>query len=132
MAVIREPRVFVERLHFEIRKAVAVNGGIALQAGFCRVVALCGPTGVGKTTNLAKIAADFAVDKQFAETGQIAADFRIGADKRRGGPHSVQHVGLRVRWLIMAKGFQKHGTHSLITASGSIDLLDRNPPDTTV
>ncbi len=78
-AMLREPRIFTERLHIEIRRMVKVTGGIALHGGQCRLVALCGPTGVGKTTNLAKLAAQFAVQER-ARVGLLTCDtYRVAA-----------------------------------------------------
>ncbi|WP_130471698.1 flagellar biosynthesis protein FlhF [Candidatus Magnetaquicoccus inordinatus] len=48
-------------------------------AGTARVIALVGPTGVGKTTTLAKIAADLILNRQ-RSVGMITLDtFRVGA-----------------------------------------------------
>lgn len=77
--LMREQRVFLERLHMEIRKLLHGTGGLALQGGVCRVVALCGPTGVGKTTNLAKLAAYYAV-RERARVALITTDtYRVAA-----------------------------------------------------
>ncbi len=80
--VIRDSRVFEERLAFEIRRRVSVTGGIGLNNGMCRVVALVGPTGVGKTTNLAKLAAMFAV-RERARVALVTSDtYRIAAPEQ--------------------------------------------------
>jgi flagellar biosynthesis protein FlhF len=82
LAIIRSPRVFTERVANEIRKRVCVTGGIGLSAGTCRRVALVGATGVGKTTNLAKLAAQFGV-RQHATVGLITADtYRVAAPEQ--------------------------------------------------
>ncbi|MBI2423772.1 MAG: flagellar biosynthesis protein FlhF [Candidatus Hydrogenedentes bacterium] len=79
---LKDARVFAERLSMELRRAVRVTGGIALNAGVCRVVALCGPTGVGKTTTLAKLAAYFAV-RERARVALITMDtYRIAATEQ--------------------------------------------------
>ena len=79
---LRTGRLFEERLKLEIRRRVRVTGGIATEAGTCRVVALCGPTGVGKTTTLAKLAARFAV-RERARVAAITADtYRIAAPEQ--------------------------------------------------
>lgn len=79
LAIMRDKRVFAERLHMEIRKIVHGTGGLAAQAGTCRVVAFCGATGVGKTTNLAKLAAYFAV-RERSRVALITADtYRVAA-----------------------------------------------------
>jgi flagellar biosynthesis protein FlhF len=79
LALMRDQRVFAERLHMEVRKIVHGTGGLAVHAGECRVVALCGATGVGKTTNLAKLAAHFAV-RERSRVALITADtYRVAA-----------------------------------------------------
>ncbi len=80
--VIRDPRVLRQRLAFEVRKHVPVTGGIGLSAGACRTVALVGATGVGKTTNLAKLAAHFAV-RERARVAFVTADtYRVAAPEQ--------------------------------------------------
>lgn len=94
--IIRDGRVFVERLHFEIRRIIRVTGGIALQPGRRRIVALCGPTGVGKTTNLAKLAAHYAV-RERARVGLITADtYRIAAPEQLRTYANIIGVPMRV------------------------------------
>ena len=80
--LIRDPRVFQQRLDIEIRKTVRVTGGIGLSAGACKRVALAGATGVGKTTNLAKLAANYAVTQR-ARVALITADtYRVAAPEQ--------------------------------------------------
>jgi len=75
----RDPRVFLERLKMELRRQVTATGGIALSAGTRKIVALVGATGVGKTTNLAKLAALFSVQER-ARVGVITTDnYRVAA-----------------------------------------------------
>jgi flagellar biosynthesis protein FlhF len=82
LQLLRDPRVFSERMRVEIRKRVYTTGGIALHGGERRIVALCGATGVGKTTNLAKLAAQYSV-KERARVGLISADsYRIAASEQ--------------------------------------------------
>jgi flagellar biosynthesis protein FlhF len=63
----------------EITRQVPIHGPIALTPGKARVVALVGPTGVGKTTTIAKLAANFRLrDKR--RVGLITVDtYRIAA-----------------------------------------------------
>lgn len=80
--LLRDPRVFQQRLDIEIRKTVHVTGGIGLSAGTCKRVALAGATGVGKTTNLAKLAATYAVTNR-ARVALITADtYRVAAPEQ--------------------------------------------------
>jgi flagellar biosynthesis protein FlhF len=75
----RNPRVFLERLKMEVRRDITATGGIALEAGKRKVVALVGATGVGKTTNLAKLGALYSV-QEHARVGVITTDtYRVAA-----------------------------------------------------
>ncbi len=61
---------------------IRVSGGIRLMPGRPTTVALVGPTGVGKTTTLAKLAA-LAKMQQGKKVGIISADsFRMGANEQ--------------------------------------------------
>lgn len=62
-----------------VRRTVRVSGPLLAQTGGARVVALVGPTGVGKTTTLAKLGARFALQEK-RKVGFITVDtFRIAA-----------------------------------------------------
>ena len=96
LAVLREARVFTERLYLEIRKSISVTGGIALQAGSQCVAALCGATGVGKTTNLAKLAAQFSVHER-ARVAMLTSDtYRIAAPEQLRVYANIIGVPLRI------------------------------------
>lgn len=123
-AILRDPRVFRERLMIEVRKLVRVTGGAALQPGRCRRIALCGSTGVGKTTNLAKLAAHFAV-RERARVGLVTADtYRVAAvDQLRvyaniiGLPLRVAHDPREA--LAALDEFRGHDLVLMDTAGGS-------------
>ncbi len=67
------------RLGQLIQQQIRVAGPIELRSGEKQVVALVGPTGVGKTTTLAKLAAGFHFDLG-TRVGFITLDtFRLGA-----------------------------------------------------
>jgi len=53
--------------------------GINVRAGYCKVVALVGPTGVGKTTTIAKLAANFALREKYRVALITADTYRIAA-----------------------------------------------------
>jgi flagellar biosynthesis protein FlhF len=58
---------------------VKVSGLIVTEAGKCRVVALVGPTGVGKTTTIAKLAANYRL-REKRRVGLITVDtYRVAA-----------------------------------------------------
>jgi flagellar biosynthesis protein FlhF len=67
------------RLARMIEAEVRVSGPIQLTAGRRRLVALVGPTGVGKTTTIAKLAANYRL-KEKRRVGLITVDtYRIAA-----------------------------------------------------
>ncbi len=122
--VVRDPRVFSERLKFEIRKLMSVTGGIGLCGGSCRVVALVGPTGVGKTTNLAKLAALFGVH-ELAKIAFITSDtYRVAASEQLRVYSNIIGVPLTVvnDEREMATSIRDHRDYDLVlidTAGGS-------------
>ncbi|MGA7702794.1 MAG: flagellar biosynthesis protein FlhF [Thermoguttaceae bacterium] len=62
-----------------IEEEVHVAGPIQITPGRCRLAALVGPTGVGKTTTIAKLAANFRL-KEKRRVGLITVDtYRIAA-----------------------------------------------------
>jgi flagellar biosynthesis protein FlhF len=62
-----------------LEKEMRVSGPITLTPGTCRIVALVGPTGVGKTTTIAKLAANFRL-REKKRVGLITVDtYRVAA-----------------------------------------------------
>jgi flagellar biosynthesis protein FlhF len=62
-----------------IEEDIRVAGPIQITPGRCRLAALVGPTGVGKTTTIAKLAANFRL-KEKRRVGLITVDtYRIAA-----------------------------------------------------
>lgn len=62
-----------------LQAELRVTGPIQLTPGQCRVVALVGPTGVGKTTTIAKLAANYRL-RENKRVGLITVDtYRIAA-----------------------------------------------------
>ena len=67
------------RLARMIETEVRVSGPIQITPGRCRLAALVGPTGVGKTTTIAKLAANYRL-KEKRRVGLITVDtYRIAA-----------------------------------------------------
>ena len=124
MTLMRDQRVFAERLHMEVRKILHGTGGLAVRAGECRVVALCGATGVGKTTNLAKLAAHFAV-RERSRVALITADtYRVAAAEQLKVYANI--IGLPMKVVHnerdMDEALREFGEHDLVlidTAGGS-------------
>ncbi len=62
-----------------LEQQIRVSGPVALSAGRCRLAALVGPTGVGKTTTIAKLAANYRL-REKRRVGLITVDtYRIAA-----------------------------------------------------
>jgi len=73
------PSMWFDYLQRTVAERVRVGGTIETDPGRRRIVALAGPTGVGKTTTVAKLAAGFRIQAQ-RRVGLITIDtFRIAA-----------------------------------------------------
>lgn len=75
-----EDEEFMEgRLKTHITSMIKISGPIQLIEGSPKIICLVGPTGIGKTTTLAKLAADFAFEKR-KKVAIITVDtYRIAA-----------------------------------------------------
>jgi len=74
-----DPVMLKARIAGIIEADIRVAGPIKVNPGQCRVAALVGPTGVGKTTTIAKLAANFRL-KEKRRVGLITVDtYRIAA-----------------------------------------------------
>lgn len=73
-----------------------VSGPIRLPADRAYVVAFVGPTGAGKTTTLAKLAAHLAVNKQKAVSLLTADTYRIAAIDQIRAFADIVNIGLQV------------------------------------
>jgi flagellar biosynthesis protein FlhF len=74
-----QPDLVRQRVVELMRDSLEVSGPIVCESGRCRVVALVGPTGAGKTATVAKLAANFKL-RQNLRVGLVTVDtFRIAA-----------------------------------------------------
>jgi len=74
-----DPVLLKARVAGLIENDICVSGPIRVTPGRCRLAALVGPTGVGKTTTIAKLAANFRL-KEKRRVGLITVDtYRIAA-----------------------------------------------------
>lgn len=123
LRALRDERVFFERLKMEMRKYIKVTGGTVLHADRRRVVAMIGPTGVGKTTNLAKLAALFSVQEQ-AKVAVITADtYRVSATDQLNTYATIIDLDMRIvhdaKEMKAALHAFKHHDLVLIDTAGS-------------
>ena len=70
---------FTERLERLVEQGLGKVAGVALNGSAPHVVALLGPTGVGKTTTIAKLAAYFSLQKGMRVSLITADTYRISA-----------------------------------------------------
>ena len=88
-------KVKVEDLKKELLKIIGDGQGIQI-AKKSKVVAFIGPTGVGKTTTIAKLAAKFSLEKDI-EVGMITADtYRIAAVQQLKTYSDIMNIPLKV------------------------------------
>lgn len=128
-----DERVLCERLKLQLQRRVQTTGGIAIEGGTCRKVALIGPTGVGKTTNLAKLAARYAVHER-ARVALITADtYRVAATEQLRVYANIIGIPMAVvndarEMADAARGFEGHDL-VLIDTPGSSQYNDEQLSD---
>jgi flagellar biosynthesis protein FlhF len=106
---------------------VACSGPLRLKKNTQRVVALVGPTGVGKTTTTAKLAAMYAMNKG-ATVALITTDnFRVGAVEQLKTYSRIMDLPLEVVTSSdeMQASLAKHADKDLVI----IDTAGRSPKD---
>lgn len=80
----------------KIGKYLPVNGGLSLNESKRKIVAFIGPTGVGKTTTLAKIAARYVPDRQFRLKIITMDTYRIAAVEQLKIYANIMHLPMAV------------------------------------
>jgi flagellar biosynthesis protein FlhF len=97
---------FVDNYLYDyIAELIQVSGPIKVQKGTTKVVAFIGPTGVGKTTTIAKMAARYALIEGKSCVMVSADTYRIGADiqlKKYG-----EIMGIPVEIVLTPADFKK-------------------------
>lgn len=116
---------YYPRLHDYILPFFQKAEAITIRPGTCRAVALVGPTGVGKTTTLAKLAANFAL-REKARVALITADtYRIAAVEQLKVYADLIGVPLEVVYSPqeLKAALQRHNDKQLVF----IDTAGRSP-----
>lgn len=143
-SMFRDSRVFFERLKMQVRRSITTTSGIGLAPGRCKVVALVGSTGVGKTTSLAKLAAIFAVHER-ARVAVITSDtYRVAAPEQLRMYANIIDLEMKVvndckEMVEAVHAFREYDLVLVDTAGGSpyndnqmgdaVELLDAAKPD---
>lgn len=99
-----------------VRKSIRIANGITLYSDKPKIVALIGPTGVGKTTTLAKIAAKFVLEEG-AKVALITADtYRISAVEQLKTYSDILGLPLEIVYNPQAlqEAIEKHRDKQLI------------------
>ena len=116
---------WLEHLKRSIMRELPLGGAIRTQPGDRRVVALVGPTGVGKTTTIAKLAAGFRIEAR-RRVGMVTIDtFRIAAVQQLKAYAEIMDLPMQVveRPEQMSEALDHLGDVDLVL----IDTAGRSP-----
>ncbi|MCC9599756.1 flagellar biosynthesis protein FlhF [Stieleria sp. JC731] len=116
---------WLEQLKQSVSREVQIAGPIAMTPGDRRVVALVGPTGVGKTTTVAKLAAGFRMNRK-RRVGLLTIDtFRIAAIQQLQAYAQIMDLPMQVVESAdrMPEAIEKLGDVDLVL----IDTAGRSP-----
>lgn len=115
------------RLKELVRACLNVTGPIVCETGRCKIVALVGPTGAGKTATVAKLAANFKL-RQRLRVGLLSVDtYRIAAVEQLRTYAEIIDVPFKVAASPreMAAAVSELGNLDLIL----VDTVGRSPRD---
>lgn len=106
---------------------IKCSGPIRMKKNGPRIMALVGPTGVGKTTTTAKLAAMYAMNKGASVALVTTDNFRVGAFEQLKTYSKIMGVPLEIASTPkeLAKAIESHGDKDLIL----IDTAGRSPKD---
>jgi flagellar biosynthesis protein FlhF len=117
----------MERFREALEAAAKCSGPIRLKKNGTKIVALVGPTGVGKTTTIAKLAAQYTMGRK-AKVALVTIDtFRVGAVEQLKTYSRIMGVPLEVASTAkeLEKALSSHQDKDLIL----IDTVGRSPRD---
>lgn len=124
---IDEPMLIKARLARILESELAASQPIRLTPGRCRVCALVGPTGVGKTTTIAKLAANFRL-RENRRVGLITMDtYRIAAVEQLRTYAEI--IDLPMRVVSTPREMQEAVTDFQSMDLVLIDTAGRSPKD---
>ena len=123
--VAQQPGLVKQVLLDRIGEYFRLVSGIELTPGKTKKVALVGPTGVGKTTTLAKLAARFVLDGECSVALITADTYRIAAVDQLKTYADILNIPLEVVYTPadLERALAKHADKSLVL----IDTAGRSP-----
>ena len=106
---------------------VKCSGSLRIKKNGPRIVAVVGPTGVGKTTTIAKLAAMYALNRKVSVAMITTDNFRVGAVEQLKTYAKIMDLPIEVAGSSqeLAKALAKHADKDLIL----IDTAGRSPKD---
>ena len=116
-----------ERLVDAFANVIKCSGPLRLKKNGARIMAIVGPTGVGKTTTIAKLAAMYALNKG-ARVAMVTTDnFRVGAIEQLKTYSKIMDVPLEVAATAkeLEDAIARHADKDLLL----IDTAGRSPKD---
>lgn len=110
-----------------VASAVKCSGSLRIKKNGPRIIAVVGPTGVGKTTTIAKIAALYALNRRVSVAMVTMDNFRVGAVEQLKTYAKIMDLSLEVAGNSqeLGKALARHGDKDLIL----IDTAGRSPKD---
>lgn len=106
---------------------VKCSGSLRIKKNGPRIMAVVGPTGVGKTTTIAKLAAMYALNRKVSVAMITTDNFRVGAVEQLKTYAKIMDLPIEVAGSSqeLAKALAKHADKDLIL----IDTAGRSPKD---
>jgi flagellar biosynthesis protein FlhF len=110
-----------------LARLVKCSGALRMKKNGSRVIAVVGPTGVGKTTTIAKLAALYALERGVKVALVTTDNFRVGAVEQLATYAKIMDLPLEVvaNAQELSAALAKHGDKDLVL----IDTAGRSPKD---